>query len=105
MKTKFTVFYSWQSDIGGNRNRINECIEKAIRSIIQKKGQDITLEVNLDRDTLNQSGSPEIANTIFEKIFQSDIFICDTTLINNTWLNRQIKTRLTPNPNVMMELG
>lgn len=105
MKTKFTVFYSWQSDIKENRNRINDCLEKAIKSIKKAKPQDIELEVNLDRDTLNQSGSPEIAKLILDKIYLSDIFVCDITSINNTWFNRILTARLTPNPNVLMELG
>ena len=105
MKTQFTIFYSWQSDIRENRNRINDCIEKAIKLFKKQQPQEINLEINLDRDTVNQSGSPEISNLIFNKILQSDIFICDITLINNSWFNRRIKARLTPNPNVIMELG
>ncbi len=105
MKTQFTIFYSWQSDIRKNSNRINDCIDKAIKLFKKQKSKEIDLEVNLDRDTINQSGSPEIANLIFNKILQSDIFICDITLINNNWFNRKINARLTPNPNVIMELG
>jgi hypothetical protein len=105
MKNNFTIFYSWQSDIKRNRNFIQTCIEKAIKEIKQKLPNEIELEINIDRDTTNNSGSPEIANTIFEKIKNCDIFVSDVTIINKTLLSSLMKHRLTPNPNVLIELG
>jgi hypothetical protein len=107
MKDNFVVFYSWQSDLKGksNRNLINNCIEKAIRDLKKNVPTDFQLEINLDRDTMNKSGSPSISNTIFDKIDVSDIFIADVTLINNSFLNRTLKSRINPNPNVLIELG
>ena len=67
--------------------------------------KDIKLEINIDRDTKNNSGSPEILDTILKKISNSDIFICDITLINNSLFSKIFKTRLTSNPNVLIELG
>ena len=63
------------------------------------------MEINIDRDTKNVSGSPSITNTIFDKIDLCDIFICDVTIINKSPINKLLKNRLTPNPNVMVELG
>lgn len=103
LKHKYTIFYSWQSDIQKNRNDINNCIEKAIKSL--RNADDITLELNLDRDTKNRTGSPSITETIFNKISQCDVFICDITLVNNSRINRFNKARVTPNPNVLIELG
>ncbi len=105
MKNDFTVFYSWQSDIRRNRNLIHTCLEKTIKEIKKKEHKDIALEINIDRDTANKSGSPEIANTIFQKIKSCDIFICDVTIVNRTNLSRLLNYRLTPNPNVLIELG
>lgn len=105
MKNNFTIFYSWQSDLNSkeNRNLINTCIEKAISAI--KKHGEIKLEINIDRDTKNRAGSVPISDTIFDKIKQSDIFICDVSLINNTLARKIDGSRLTPNPNVLIELG
>lgn len=105
MKKSYTVFYSWQSDKKKNRNFISSAIEKAIKDIKKNGVNEINLEINLDRDTRNTSGSPSISHTIFDKISQSDIFICDVSLINNCWLTRVLQLRLTPNPNVLIELG
>lgn len=105
MKKNFTIFYSWQSDLKGNRNFINSCIEKAIKEVKKKHKTNFDLQINLDRDTKNQSGSPNISSTILQKIDECDIFIGDVSLINNSLLNKIIKPRLTPNPNVLIELG
>lgn len=106
MKNKFTVFYSWQSDLNPkeNKNLISTALKKAIKA--SKRNSDkIELEISIDRDTKNKSGSPSITNTIFEKISNCDIFICDVSIINKNWYNTLLKQRLTPNPNVLIELG
>ncbi|MDD2563599.1 MAG: hypothetical protein PHU27_05235 [Salinivirgaceae bacterium] len=105
MKNSFNIFYSWQSDIPKNRNTIESAIVKAIKELKKIKQKEIELEINLDRDTKDNSGSPDIADTIFMKILNSDIFICDVTIINNSLLEVDKKQRLTPNPNVLIELG
>jgi hypothetical protein len=105
MKNNFTIFYSWQSDIPKNRNVIKGCIEKAIKEVKKEMGKNVNLEINIDRDTKDKTGSPEISDTILQKIAASDIFICDVTLVNNSQINRVLKQRLTSNPNVLFELG
>ncbi len=105
MKNDFTIFYSWQSDIKRNSNFIHTCIEKAIKNVINKQDKSITLEINIDRDTRNKSGSPSIANTIFKKIALSNLFICDVTVVNKNLVGKLFKTRTSPNPNVLIELG
>lgn len=98
-----TLFYSWQSDLDKKQNNffIKNCIEKAIK----KLNRDIQFEISLDKDTQDNSGSPDIAETIFRKIRASDIFIADVTIINNNLLTRLSNGRKTPNPNVLIELG
>jgi hypothetical protein len=66
-----------------NRNLINNCIEKAIRDLKKNVPTDFQLEINLDRDTMNKSGSPSISNTIFDKIDVSDIFIFSMVIIGS----------------------
>jgi hypothetical protein len=97
------IFYSWQSDLDKKTNNhfIKGCIEKSLK----KLNREIEFELSLDKDTQNNSGSPDIVDTIMRKIRAADIFICDVTIINNDWYHRLFKLRKTPNPNVMIELG
>jgi len=101
----FNVFYSWQSDLDKKANNffIKDCLEKAIKEL--KKDDSITVIPRLDKDTKDASGSPKIRETILSKINASQIFIADITIINNSLLNKLLRNRLTPNPNVLFELG
>lgn len=93
------VFYSWQSDLpsAGNRNLIQDSLDRAIRAI--GRDQDAGIQAVLDRDTANLAGTPDIANSIFAKIAVSDVFVADVSIVN-TGSNRP-----SPNPNVLLELG
>ncbi|TEB43747.1 hypothetical protein D0809_12675 [Flavobacterium circumlabens] len=94
-----TIFYSWQSDLPNatNRTLIQQCLKDAVSEI-----NDPNLEINIrvDQDTQGLSGSPDITQSIFEKIDNSEIFVCDISIINN-----DSEKRKTPNPNVLIELG
>ena len=93
-----TIFYSWQSDLpnGTNRTFIESCLNKAIKELQIAHPQ---LDPCLDRDTANVPGSPDISATIFDKIDNCSIFVCDVSIV------MQNETRFTPNPNVLIELG
>lgn len=100
------IFYSWQSDLPGNRTRY--LIQESIQSVVDAI-KDV-VEIDADRDTKGAFGSPDIAQTIFSKIDESDIFIADVSIINKYYSmnvdgskSEEIKT--TPNPNVLIELG
>lgn len=97
-KKNFTVFYSWQSYIGGNANL--QYIREKIRKVFSGKDIDLVLL----EDSRGEVGSPDIPNTILSKISQSDIFICDVTPVSILDLGNG-KKRAIPNPNVMFELG
>jgi len=94
------IFYSWQSDLLNKTNRsfIEEALEKAAKAI--RDDDSIQVEPVIDRDTVGVAGSPEISKTIFSKIDQAQVFVCDISIINHG-----ADTRLTPNPNVLIELG
>ncbi len=94
------IFYSWQSDLENKTNRgfIGNALEKAVKSI--RNDDSIIVEPVIDRDTKNVPGSPDIVQTIFDKIEQAQIFVCDISIIN-----KDVNYRLTPNPNVLIELG
>jgi hypothetical protein len=96
---KKNIFYSWQSDLPNNLNRgfIEDCIKVALKDISY---ENVYLDIAIDRDTLGESGTPDIANTIFNKIDKSSIFIADISFINSHSPDRKC-----PNPNVLVELG
>lgn len=95
------IFYSWQSDLPKNQNLnfIETSINDALKKLRQK--ETISLNIKLDKATRNLAGSPDIAESIFTKIGNSNIFIADISIINKDY----DKLRKTPNPNVLIELG
>jgi hypothetical protein len=103
MKTDFTIFYSWQSDVGkyANKSYIENKIKKAISAI---HGNNANYNIAYQESTSNDSGSPEIIEKIICKITNCDIFVCDVTPIMVTE-NEYEKKKCIPNPNVMYELG
>jgi hypothetical protein len=98
-QNKYNVFYSWQSDLPKetNLNGIRQCLRESANLIENEKNE---IHIELDEATRNTPGSPNIPNTIFSKIDNTDIFICDTTIINEDYDGRKV-----PNPNVLIELG
>ncbi len=89
------VFYSWQVQLPNKTNRglIKDSLGKAIKEM----NKDISIEsrVSMDSDTSNTPGSPDIINTILEKIDSSSVFVADVSFIKDKQ----------PNSNVMFELG
>jgi len=100
MKNIINIFYSWQSDLPDNTNKL------AIRNMLQKAKNTIETDRNIniiiDEAIRDKAGSPNISLTILEKIDTADMFISDISTINQTDTN---SNRKTPNPNVMYELG
>jgi len=94
------IFYSWQSDLPNknNRNFIEKSIKQSIKALVNNN--EIKIFMDYDRDTYGLTGSPDISNTIFEKINNSSLFVCDVSIINAA-----DGCRKCPNPNVMIELG
>lgn len=94
-----TIFFSWQQDLPRetNQNFIENCIRNAIKKV---KTINASLVFKLDRATDRVPGSPDIKDSILEKISSSSIFICDISFITSA---RAIKK--CPNPNVLFELG
>ena len=96
----FTIFYSWQSDLtpAANRNFIENALKNAAKAI--RKDDSIEVKPVIDRDTLGVPGSPDIAETIFQKIENAHVFVCDITPII-----QETDVRPCPNPNILVELG
>lgn len=100
---KYIIFYSWQSDLPNNTNRgfIESVINSAIKDIKDKAEYEI-YEPDIDRDTQGIPGSPNISQTIFDKIQTCDAFVADISIVTG---NKCKGSRLSPNPNVLIELG
>ena len=94
-KPECLLFLSWQSDRKDCRNFVSSTVKK-----LPDRLSDL-VTITVDRDTVNVPGSPDIGDTIFEKIDRCDLFLADLTLINDD----DSGYRRTPNPNVMIELG
>lgn len=94
------IFYSWQSDLPNatNRGLIQKALENAAKAI--RNDGSIQVEPVVDRDTFGVPGAPDIASTILAKIEQAQVFVCDVSIVS-----RDTNFRLTPNPNVLIELG
>lgn len=99
------LFYSWQSDLppSTNRNFIEKALETASKSI--RNDDSLNVEPVIDRDTAGIPGSPDIADTIFNKIDAAASFVCDVSITNKLEQESGNASRLTPNPNVLIELG
>lgn len=96
----FTIFYSWQSDLPNATNRgfIQTALEKSATTL--RRDEAISVEPRVDHSTLGVPGAPEIAQTIFGKIDECQLFVGDVSIINHGDEGRR-----TPNPNVLVELG
>ena len=98
--SKFKIFYSWQSDLPGNktRNFIRDCIDEAIDLAEESEA----IEAERDEATKDTTGSPNIVTTLFSKIDDCDLFIADVSLCFTSDTKENKKS---PNPNVLLELG
>ena len=94
-----SVFFSWQSDLPETRSTILWALESAVRDLNRAGTLEEALRV--DQDTDKVAGWPDIAATILAKIEHCELFVADITPINGP----DPEARLTPNPNVMLELG
>jgi len=97
------IFYSWQSDSDSltNKNFIEECLKEVFSEVnLTTDFSDRSEgEIEVDKDTFNVSGFPEMIPTIMGKINEADGFVADLTFVAH------VGRKMIPNPNVMFELG
>lgn len=91
------LFYSWQSDNDNERKLIRKGLTNAAKAL-KKEGKTLII----DSDMRGIPGSQDIPNTLFNKIEQSDIFVADVNLVFKSIYRDNV---LSPNPNVLIELG
>lgn len=102
------IFYSWQSDLENKHNRgfIKEALEQAISDLnANLEVSEPDRKIELDHDTKNVPGTPDLAGTIFEKISSSTVFIADISFVAERKDNNKKVLRKVANPNVLIELG
>lgn len=95
-----SIFYSWQSELSQDINHyfIRDSLKDAMRTIQRDLNLDERPQV--DHDTKNTPGSPDIVATIFSKITASSAFVADVS-----FTSRSNTGRLCANANVLIELG
>ena len=105
MAKEFKVFFSWQSDLSANQTTrfIEESIELA-KTLLPD-----SIILVPDEATRNRLGTPDIMNSIFEKIDDCDLFIADVTIVGQYSIpvedGEDPIVKYLPNPNVILELG
>lgn len=92
-----TIFYSWQSDLKPSKHKY--FIEKCLKNALSELEHEANIYMEFDRDTFGLNGSPDITQTIFDKIDKSVLFVCDISIISCQGAKKA------PNPNVLIELG
>lgn len=95
---ELSIFFSWQSDIAENRNRLRKDIDKAIKAI-EREEEFAEYRVYRTEATRDEAGSPDIVETIHAKINQCAVFIADVSPIV------EHNDKRIPNPNVLLEEG
>ncbi len=103
-KQTLRVFYSWQSDLPerANAQLIRSALLETATTLAEDENQSIKLIC--DEATRDVPGSPDIVDSIFEKIQRADVFVCDISKVHET-LTPDGEVRKFCNPNVAIELG
>ncbi|NOX65648.1 MAG: hypothetical protein GXO85_07575 [Chlorobi bacterium] len=96
------IFYSWQVDTPDKigKSFIRFAIDEAVTMLSEDMELDEAERPSVDQDTQGVMGSPAIAETIFEKIRNSQVVIVDVTLVGETSSGKKLI-----NSNVAYELG
>jgi hypothetical protein len=94
------VFWAWQSDV--EQSVCRHFIKSALETAIQELSGDFDLDERpeIDHDTKNEIGMPDIVDSILQKIDAASAFVADLTTVARTEADKA-----TANPNVLIELG
>lgn len=97
-----TVFWAWQSDL--DQKVCHYFVRDALKQVCNELSSELNLEESdrpeVDHDTKDVPGSPEIVATILQKIENAAAFVADLTPVAKTEAGKNCA-----NPNVMIELG
>lgn len=99
-KQTINIFFSWQSDLPTKTN--TALIRLALlQAKYELEASNPDICINIDEATKNETGSPDIVETILRKIDNCDFYIADVSIVNNESNNE----KKMPNPNVLFECG
>src|SRR5271165_410360 len=110
-------FWSWQSDTPGKTGLhfVRQVLLDAIRELKELEDVEEPTErerkdaLHLDHDRQGVSGSPDLFQTILDKIDASAVFVADVTPVSiipaRTDDSEEIPEKRNMNPNVAIELG
>jgi hypothetical protein len=98
-----TIFFSWQSDVPGQTTYIREHVQSVINELNKARSDNISY--SLDEATRDESGAPNIATTILDKIETCQVFIADLSIIDKGQAKNNKAARKYPNSNVVFETG
>jgi hypothetical protein len=95
-----TVFFAWQLDTPSEQNKAFIWI--ALIDAIQATNPSAHPELSPrpEADTQGVPGTPNIVETIFNRIRACSVFVADISFVGSTPRGKK-----TPNPNVLIELG
>lgn len=106
MAIEFKVFFSWQSDLPSNQTKrfIEDCIE------VVRNDMPDSIVLIPDEATRNRLGSPDITESIYDKISTCDLFIADVSIVGFYVSQKhqdddEPEKKFVSNPNVLLELG
>ena len=105
-----TVFWSWQSDRPSRETRglIRDALVDAIALLtadLKDADRPDDSRLDLDHDTKDLAGSPDITAAILEKIEAASVFVADVTPIAISHPEEGKRAKHVANPNVLIELG
>lgn len=110
------VFWSWQSDRDPKLHHyfVRDALKDACRLIAIDPEYNEAQRPEVDHDTKNVAGTPDITKTILDKIAAANVFVADVTPVGstdpialqpNTPADKRSEPKYLQNPNVMSELG
>ncbi|MBN8648834.1 MAG: hypothetical protein J0L55_12840 [Caulobacterales bacterium] len=113
---KKIIFWSWQSDRDPKLHHyfVRDALKEACKLISIDPKYEESARPEVDHDTKDVAGTPDITKTILEKIARANVFIADITPVGitdpvtlqpNTSADKRSEPKYLQNPNVMSELG
>ncbi|WP_312608952.1 hypothetical protein [Agrobacterium pusense] len=110
------IFWSWQSDRDPKLHHyfVRDALKDACKLIAIDPDYEEAARPEVDHDTKNIAGTPDITKTILDKIAKANVFVADMTPVGvtdpialqpNTAADQRSEPKHLQNPNVMSELG
>ena len=96
-RTEIVVFLIWQGDYPTSRDKI----ESALRELVERMNKEkrASYPVRIDEAVVVGDGAVRIDKNLLDRILRADVVVADVTPVYRAF------GRLTPNPNVLLEVG